>query len=144
MTMPPALRIANTVMLALFLLAAAVQYNDPDPFPWVLVYAGAAAACAMAFDGSRRWQVPAALAATALVWALALAARIGGNLLPEGVFASASMIGPDVETAREAGGLLLVAAWSAFLAVLQRNAVRRVAAGRDPGRHRTHTTRTPS
>ncbi len=32
------MKILYWILAALFLLFAAVQYNDPDPIPWMLLY----------------------------------------------------------------------------------------------------------
>ena len=37
--------VANVVMLLCFMLAAIVQYNDPDPWAWIAIYGAAAVAC---------------------------------------------------------------------------------------------------
>ena len=41
-------KIVNWALAAMFLLFAAVQYNDPDPGLWILVYGAIAVACAFA------------------------------------------------------------------------------------------------
>jgi hypothetical protein len=38
-------RLANLVFTGLFLLFAALQYNDPDPWRWIPIYALAALLC---------------------------------------------------------------------------------------------------
>jgi hypothetical protein len=38
-------------MAVLFLVAAAVQYNDPDPLRWMAIYGLAGLACLLALAG---------------------------------------------------------------------------------------------
>lgn len=99
-------RFANWTFLLLFILAVAVQYNDPDPIGWMAIYGLAAAACALAFR-DRLPRIPAALLSlAAFAWAATLAVRVVGkqNLW-------------YAEEGREMMGLLLVGIWTALLAV---------------------------
>jgi len=96
-------------MLALFLFAAILQYNDPDPIRWMAVYGLAAAACLLALFG-RLWTPPLALLALAgLVWAATLGVKVIGRQ---------SLA--DSEEGREMLGLLLVFGWMTYLAVESR------------------------
>jgi hypothetical protein len=45
------MKIFNLVFCILFILFAALQYNDPDPYIWVPVYGYAAVLCWLAFRG---------------------------------------------------------------------------------------------
>jgi hypothetical protein len=102
----------NGLMAALFIFAAAVQYNDPDPWRWMAVYLTAAAACAGAFFNRNR-ALPAAVGLAALAWAAALAPRVPFS----GLFARWEMKDAAVEESREFWGLVVVAGWMAALAV---------------------------
>ena len=95
---------------------AYLQHNDPDPLPWAFVYLSAAVMGAAEALGRglrrRAWLVGGAV----LVWA--------ATLMPAAVQAPAAaiftdwdMVGPGVEEAREALGLLIVAAWCGWLAM---------------------------
>jgi peptidoglycan/LPS O-acetylase OafA/YrhL len=88
----------------LFLVSAALQWNDPDPVRWLLLYGCAALVCGLYALG--RMPRPAALALTGigLAWAASLAPS---------VIRSASFSGGEQE--RELAGLLLVAAVCATL-----------------------------
>jgi hypothetical protein len=97
-------KVASGFMGLVFLLAAAVQYNDPDPLIWALVYLSAAAASLLPLAGrSSRW-LALALALVCLPWALVLAFRVLGRqpLL-------------ESEEGREMLGLLLVTLWMGFI-----------------------------
>ena len=101
----------------LFFLSAGLQYNDPDPSLWVLVYCSAGGA-ALVPSGSR-WSRAARgfVGGGALVWALTLLPEARGIGLAQ-MTESMQAYDGRVEIAREAGGLLLVAAGMAvgFLA----------------------------
>jgi len=43
------MKIFNVIFFVLFILFAAVQYNDPDPYVWIPLYLFAAALCWFAF-----------------------------------------------------------------------------------------------
>jgi glucan phosphoethanolaminetransferase (alkaline phosphatase superfamily) len=105
----------NSLFLVAYPLSAAVQYNDPDPWSWVALYLAAALMCIAWFRKRlRRWYAPVLLLIS-LVWIGTLLPAVAGKVtLPE-LFESLSMRTRSIEEAREIGGLLLVAIWSAVL-----------------------------
>ena len=105
------LRAVNAVMAALFALAVAVQWNDPDPARWMAVYGAACAISLMAARGRPpRPAVAATLAGIALAWAVAIAVRVGADSYRQ-MLDAWEMKTPAIEAAREATGLLIVAGW---------------------------------
>jgi hypothetical protein len=109
------LKLCNAFFLLVFLLSAAVQYNDPDSVCWIAVYSAAAALCVARFViALPRW-VPAVLLAVCLGWIALLLPRVVGEVSAGDLFASITMRTRAVEEAREVGGLLLVALWSTVL-----------------------------
>ncbi len=46
------MKIFNLLFCIIFILFAALQYNDPDPYVWVPVYLYSAVLCWMAFKGN--------------------------------------------------------------------------------------------
>lgn len=105
------LTIANVAMFLLFVSWALFQYNDADFFVWALIYSMAALCCILFFMGRLSPTFGAAIAVIALVWALVL----GYFVLTAGE--SFSFVDDNIgEMAREAIGLLVVAAWTGFLA----------------------------
>ena len=98
-------RSANWVFLLLFILAAAVQYNDPDPIGWMAIYAAAAVACALALRARLPRLYAALVALVAYAWAATLALRVVGK---QHLWYA--------EEGREMMGLLLVAIWMTVLA----------------------------
>lgn len=97
----------------LFLLAVAVQTNDPDPYIWMPVYLVPALICLAAVSGKLHWIVP--IAASGLAY-------VGFALLAIQVFGQQPLFS---EEAREMWGLLIIAIWLDALgvALLIRNRV---------------------
>lgn len=113
-----AFRAANVLMAVLFLVAAGLQYNDPDPEVWMPLYLGAAAACVVAHRPAL-WPVAAIMACVSLVWAAWLAPEVVPRFaFGEDMFRSMSAENPTIELSREFVGLLIVAAWMIVLTVV--------------------------
>ena len=113
-------RIVNGVMALLFAVAVAVQYNDPDPIRWMALYGAALVVTLMA---AARGRAPVFAAAVvggiALAWGVYWAVTSGTPLaLYEHMFDAWEMKNTAIEEAREASGLLIVAAWMAVLGVV--------------------------
>ena len=110
-------------MALLFAFAAALQFNDPDPIRWIVIYV---AACALSLVMYLKRRVPPVLVLTVLAIAAAWAATIAfaGPAASEyeHMFDAWEMKSPSVEEAREASGLLIVAAWMIVLLVRTRRA----------------------
>ncbi len=118
------MRILDLTMSVLFAFAAAVQFNDPDPIRWIAIYGVACALSLLVFLNRRVVPaVPLAVFVVAIAWAATIA--FGGPAASEygHMFDSWEMKSPSVEEAREASGLLIVAAWMMVLRA-RRNRVR--------------------
>jgi hypothetical protein len=118
-----AFRIVNGLMALLFLVAVVVQYNDPDPLQWMAIYAAACVVSAMAVQRRRvHPAVPLIVGAAALAWSLSIifGGPRGANYLH--MFDAWEMQSVNVEQAREATGLLIVAAWMAVLVFRKKRA----------------------
>ena len=87
----------NMVMLALFVLAASVQLNDPDPVVWISLYLLAAMfGVAHAMKRlPRNW--PMAFALVAVAWAVTLAPAFLGEVSSDEVLGSVRMISEEAE-----------------------------------------------
>jgi hypothetical protein len=133
---PPAarklFRLANALLLPLFLVSVAVQHNDPDPLGWMAVYGAAALVCASCVAVRARWGLAAAVGLVALAWASSLGESIR-EVPVAALFQAWQMKDRGVEEAREVGGLLIVAAWMAFDAAVLFRSARPVAAPAIPG-----------
>ncbi|MEL6179616.1 MAG: transmembrane 220 family protein [Myxococcota bacterium] len=112
--MPIILSGLHLLMAALFVLSAAVQYNDPDPSLWITIYTGAALLSLQA--ASRRLVFPVA-------WAWCLGAIAVAIWL---VFTQIGALSMDLdnEVFRELGGLAITAFWMGVVA-MQDSAQRR-------------------
>lgn len=107
--MRPFMRIANAIMLILFLFWAGFQYNDPDGLLWMAVYGAAAIECILYFMGRLPRFLALSYGGLCAVWAvvLAIAVAVDGEFFFE-------------ERGREAMGLAICAIWTAFLVRIPR------------------------
>ncbi|MFT4518898.1 MAG: hypothetical protein ACI9JM_001287 [Halioglobus sp.] len=113
-----ALSFLNFLFLLAFVLSAAVQYNDPDGLIWIALYSSAAAMCvAQQTEALPKW-LPITLLVVSLLWAGALLPTILGQVSTEDITESLTMRTREIEEAREIAGLIIVALWSAVLALL--------------------------
>lgn len=112
--------VLNWIMCALFLLSAAVQWNDPDPVRWMAIYGVAFAIClATGLRAPVPAMAPLLVAAVALAWAIAIID--GGRTTGYShMFDAWEMKSANVELAREATGLLIAGVWMVVIAVAQR------------------------
>lgn len=110
-------------MGALFVFGAAVQYNDPDPYSWTALYLAAAGVSFAALWMPGAWKMAAAVATVAFIWAATLAPAATRTSFPE-LFQSWEMMSDGMEEGREFLGLLLIAAWTSYLAYRGRNTQR--------------------
>lgn len=105
----------NAIFLIIFLLCAAVQYNDPDTIVWISLYLAAAGMCIAEFRPEPpRWP-PRILALISVAWIGTLLPSIVEQASLEDIFTSITMTTNAVEQAREVGGLLLVGVWASAL-----------------------------
>jgi hypothetical protein len=115
---------ANGLMAILFLVAVAVQHNDPDPLRWMAIYGFAALACVLAVAGRLPRLAPVLIGLAALVWAATIAPGVIGRVSLGDLFESYTMKSEPVEEAREMGGLIIVMVWMAVLALVGPRPVR--------------------
>ncbi len=115
------LRWMNFVMATLFLLSAALQFNDPDPLRWALIYGAAGVACLL-FDRIRPpWLLPSLVGVACFAWAGGLAPRVLPALRFADLFGSMKAETPSIEQSRELLGLVIIIAWMLVLAAKSRN-----------------------
>ena len=114
-------RVVGALVTVLLAVAVMVQYNDPDPVPWMAIYGAGCALSALAVVRGRAPATPAAVVGVvALVWGLMIARDAFGRSRLSEMFQSWEMNSSGIEEAREASGLLIVAAWMAVLAIQAR------------------------
>lgn len=97
------MRVLQVLMAALFVMAAAVQYNDPDPLIWILIYSGSALLCLLT---AARQPTPRALRVVKL--GIASVASVWSAWLASGVLGQQPIFD---EEGREMMGLALIALW---------------------------------
>ncbi len=88
-----------------FLLGAALQFNDPDPHIWIPIYLIPALICLGVVSGKLHWLVP--IAASGLAY-------VGFAVMALQVFGEHSLFS---EEAREMWGLLVMGLWMDGLGV---------------------------
>ncbi|MFK7897040.1 MAG: transmembrane 220 family protein [Myxococcota bacterium] len=103
---------------AVFALAAAVQWNDPDPALWILGYLAMSALSVAAFLERRLFVPNLAAAIIFTLWFATLASSLVGA--SEEAFTSFRMKAEGHEEPREAVGLGLCVAWAITLTVWSR------------------------
>lgn len=106
------MKIANGIMVLVFLLSILVQVNDPDPLLWIFYYAVATLITAYAFF--QRYTCLAAVAALAYFGGFACYVP-GWGIDTVLLLREPKMSSIDVELAREAFGLLICALWMSVL-----------------------------
>ena len=112
--------VLNAIFLIIYLLCAAVQYNDTDAILWICWYLAAAGMCIVEFRlEPPRWP-HRVLTAVSVAWIGTLLPSIVGQVSVEDIFASIAMRTNAVEQAREIGGLLLVGLWAGVLSYRER------------------------
>ena len=121
------LKILNLIFLLAFLLAALLQYNDPDPIRWVAIYIAAATLCKLQHFNQITPIFPVLLLIICLAWIGMLVPSLTQGVAWTDILDSLAMKTKAVEEAREIGGLVLVASWSAVIAINS------VLSGRKPG-----------
>jgi len=112
-------RTFSGLMAALFAMAVAVQYNDPDPLRWIAIYGGAlTVSILVAARGRVPLLLPAAVGSIALVWGLLVASGNGATAgVYQHMFDAWEMKNTTIEEAREASGLLIVSVWMLIVCI---------------------------
>lgn len=108
----------------LFVYGGVVQFNDPDPVIWVATY-GAAAICSFFTAAGRPLPtaVVGTIAAATAIWSIWLATIVFGGGDVRQMFPDQEKTGiviVDTEEGREMGGLAIIAATLAGLAIAGR------------------------
>ncbi|MGH8017528.1 MAG: transmembrane 220 family protein [Opitutaceae bacterium] len=126
-------KIINGLFGALFLFAAALQFNDSDPLSWIAIYLAASAPCFLEWTRFARWPLPAVVGLFAIGWALVHASG-GAWTVPLGnMFDEWDMKNEQVRETREVFGLLIVAGWMLVLAATGIVRARRASENPQPG-----------
>lgn len=118
-------KIFNALLGALFIFAAALQYNDPDPVRWMAIYVAAALPCGLALAGRSNRVLPAIVGLVSLTWAVTYLFRGVPTVSPLHMFDEWEMKNQTVVETREMFGLVIVTGWMIVLAVDAQMARRR-------------------
>jgi hypothetical protein len=108
------MKIFNLVFILLFVVSAALQYNDPDPYIWIPLYLYAALLCYLAFRKRYRPLLYYTGLAVYFFYALVLLFSANGVLDwwnahdAESLVQSMQAEKPWVESAREFFGLVIM------------------------------------
>ena len=108
----------HLLMMALFGLSAAVQYNDPDPLLWMVIYTGAALLSLQAAARQHRLNI-------AWAWGVGCLAASAWLFQTQRAQFAPSV---DNEVFRELGGLLIISLWMAVIVAQNAVMVRRMRA----------------
>ena len=109
-------RMANRTMAVLFLICAAIQFNDPDPLRWAAIYGAAGFACLAAGRFRYSWPLPSGVGLLALVWAAWLSPILPQVRLRD-LARTMHAETPSIELGRELLGLVIVLGWMVVLVV---------------------------
>lgn len=108
------MKLFNLIFFILFLLFAALQYNDPDPYIWIPIYVYAASLCILAYQN--KWFPKAYLYGMIIYAAYAVYLFFTKDGVLDWVFEhnaeslvhSMKAEKPWIEDSREFGGLLIL------------------------------------
>jgi hypothetical protein len=108
------MKIFNLVFIVLFVLFAALQYNDPDPYLWIPIYLYGALICWMGYRGKMNFVALFAGLAVYIVYALYLFVEEDGVLSwiidhdAENIAGTMKASNPWIEDSREFFGLVIL------------------------------------
>lgn len=108
------MKLVNYIFLLLFVISAALQWNDPDPYIWVPLYLMGAWLCWMALKGRFPPKLYLASAVLYLGYAIYLLVAPEGVISwvreheAESLVQSMKATKPWIEQSREFGGLLIL------------------------------------
>lgn len=108
------MKITGLIASIIFILFAAVQYNDPDPLIWITIYSYAAVVSFLVFRGI--YVIPALFAGAAFYLAgslLYFPDSTSSWIYEEWHNESISMKTPEMELARESFGMMICFAFMA-------------------------------
>jgi hypothetical protein len=111
-------------MVAIFILCAIVQYNDPDALLWMVIYGLSALVCFLFLFGRLNWGYSALMALGTFGAVLYLAPQVIGKISFTEIFGSMYMENLTVEKAREMGGLIIIAVWMTILTIRLRRKIK--------------------
>jgi hypothetical protein len=125
-------RIACLIVGLVFLISAALQWNDPDPWGWIAIWTAGAAVSLWAVlrpvPRGAAWLV----AAVALAWAIIIAPAALADFRFADLARTMQAESPAIELSRELLGLVVIAGWSIAVALVR--GAKKQTAREHPGR----------
>jgi Transmembrane family 220, helix len=124
------MKILNLILCILFVVFAALQYNDPDPFIWIPIYLFAAFLCWRAYKGIHHRSLYVVAIGIYLLYAVYLVFDKNGVISWASEHAAESLVHsmkaekPWIEETREFGGLVILIVAVAINFFLNRKIVR--------------------
>jgi hypothetical protein len=106
----------NIILCILFIIFAALQYNDPDPFLWIPIYLLAAFLCWRASQGIHHRSLYIIAISIYIIYAIYLVFEKNGVIAWASEHAAESLVTtmkaekPWIEETREFGGLIILIA----------------------------------
>ena len=110
------IRFINYLMISIFVLAAIVQYNDPQPLRWMLMYGAAALVCILYALKKLHWVTASTIVFISGVWTLLKIPQLTVYGFQH-MFDDVYMIQTGVEAAREFLGLIIIFIWATTLGI---------------------------
>ena len=107
---PTWFKIVSWFMAAYFAMCVGLQYNDPDPIRWMAIY-GAAMVFSIFVTRKQLVRPTIVVGTICSVWGSYLVYRVWGVVTLSDIVTKMSEKGGAVEEEREAGGLVIEAAW---------------------------------
>ena len=111
---PMLARFISALMVALALISAYLQLNDPDPERWTAIYLSCAVVALLGALGRPSRGLSLLVGAISLVWALAIVPELIGRWSPNQLTATMTTDHPEIEFGRECAGLLIVFGFCLF------------------------------
>ena len=107
-------RILHALLAALFIFAAALQYNDVDIARWIAIYLAAAAVCILDVINRPKPTLAVGVAAIALAWSVLYIVNGAWKVPLPALFSEWEMKDQTIVAGREMNGLFIVALWMGF------------------------------
>jgi len=107
-------RILHALMAALFIFAAALQYNDTDIARWMAIYLAAALVCILDLSNRPRPALAALVGVIALAWSITYVINGAWKIPLPALFSEWEMKDQSIVAGREMNGLFIVVLWMAF------------------------------
>lgn len=120
------MKVFNYVMGGLFIISAALQFNDPDPYLWITIYVVAALLAYMNIVNKHDRLSHLGMLLACLIYGFTLVFKKDGVISwfndhqAESLVQSMKATKPWIENAREFGGLMIIAVFLVINLILEK------------------------